>query len=139
MQPHGCVSIGSKIYAIGGLHDKLETNSNQSHVQVYDATTRTWSLAAPLPIPLGHIQPGTCLAGDKIVVVGGHLNTPDGRNLYSKQVFEYDPARNHWSTLPSLPEPRLSIFAGFVNGKLIVNGGNTSYPPYLSSATWLGY
>jgi N-acetylneuraminic acid mutarotase len=106
---------------------------------VYDAATREWTLAAAMPLALGHIQPGTCLAGGKIVVAGGEENAPNHREVFSNTVFEYDPATDTWSRLANLPEPRISVFAGYVAGKLIVSSGNINHSPFVTAGTYLGY
>ena len=137
----GCVVIGDDIYAIGGLHDKLETTSNQSHVQVYNALTRTWSLAAPLPVGLGHIQPATCLAGGDILVAGGQEDAPNGvrEDVDNPYLYEYDPQTSSWATLATLPDPRKSASCGYVDGKIIFYGGNTPTAPYLTHSVYVGY
>ena len=136
----GCVVIGARIYAVGGLHDKLEVTSNQTHVQVYDANTRTWSFAAPLPVGLGHIQPATCLAGDKILVAGGQEDGNGRADVDSPYLLRVRPAGEQVDRRSAtLPDPRNSASLGYVNGKIIFYGGNTPTAPYLTNAVYVGY
>ena len=135
----GCVVINGLIYAVGGLHDKLETTSNQSHVQVFNPATDRWSLAAPLPVGIGHIQPATCIAGNEILVAGGQENSSGPNDNDNPYLYEYNPVTNSWSTLAKLPDPRKSAFVGYVGGKIIFYGGNILPYPYLTYQVYVGY
>jgi N-acetylneuraminic acid mutarotase len=133
----GVAVVNNEIYAIGGLLDKQESSGNLTAVWAYDPNTRQWSAAAPLPSGRGHIAPSTTVADGKIIVAGGELN--GGMNKYSLTVLEYDPTLNQWSYLPNLPAVRSSSIVAYINGKLIVAGGNISGSPYVTSQVWVGY
>jgi N-acetylneuraminic acid mutarotase len=102
---------------------------------VYDPATRQWGRAADLPLGLGHIGPATFVAGNSIVIAGGQTNAAGERSV--TDVLRYDPAANHWTRLPSLPEPRKSSAAGFVGGELVVSTGNVNYSPYITAITYV--
>ena len=54
----------------------------------------------------------------------------------SAQVFAYDPAANHWSTLPALPGPRQSPVADMIGDALVVATGATAAGP--TASTFVG-
>ena len=98
----GGVSLGGKLYSIGGIHDKIENASNKTTVRVYDPATRQWTTAAPLPEGLGHIGPDTYSDGHQIIIAATQTNTAD-EDLIT-DVFRYDPTTNAW-TLPRPQSP----------------------------------
>ena len=109
-------------------------------MQVYDALTRTWSFAAPLPVGLGHIQPATCLAGDKILVAGGQEDGNGREPTWTAPTStSTTPQSNKWTTLATLPDPRKSASVGYAGGKVIFYGGNTPTAPYLTNSVYVGY
>jgi N-acetylneuraminic acid mutarotase len=130
----GAVSLNNKIYAIGGIVDKQESTSNETHVQVFDPSTDQWTLAAPLPVPLGHIASAVTVADGDIIVAGGQTN--GAGQVMTKGVYQYDPAANVWSQLSNLPSVRMSAFVGYIDGKLIVTGGNMNVLPWINVTTW---
>ena len=125
------IALNGKIYSIGGMFDKLETTGNQSTVRVYDPATRGWSVAKSLPSARGHIGPSTFLRNGRIVIAGGSGNGTD----LMREVIEYDPVTNTWAQLTPLPAARKSAVAEFMNGKIVVTGGNG---PGVTSTTWVG-
>lgn len=133
----GGVSLGGKLYSIGGILDKQEDTSNKTAVRVYDPATRKWTSAASLPIGLAHIGPDTYSDGTQIVIAGGQTN--GGVDLKVRNVFRYDAATNRWSQLPMIPQARKSAALGIINGKLVLANGNMASSPYISNTTWVGY
>ncbi len=100
--------IGNELFVAGGIG----SNFDLSTMQIYDFTTRTWRLGAPLP----HTQWGECG-----VVVG------DGK-LYivripgtTRRMMVYDVQSNTWTEQQGPPAARtLAVFNAFAhNGRII--------------------
>jgi N-acetylneuraminic acid mutarotase len=131
----GAVVLNNKIYAIGGIVDKELYTTNATHVQVFDPTTDKWSFIAPMPIGLGHIGSAVTVANGDIIVVGGQINGKG--ETFSNAVLQYDPKTNHWTRLANLPNYRASSLVGYLDGELIVTGGNQYQSPYVVNTTWV--
>ena len=127
--------LNGKIYSIGGIVNKEETTSNETQVQVFDPSTSKWTYAAPLPFGLGHIASSATVAGDNIILAGGELNA--ATQTFSNAVLEYSPLTNSWTRLTNLPDYRASAFTGYINGKLVVTGGNMYASPFNATTTWV--
>jgi N-acetylneuraminic acid mutarotase len=132
----GAAVLGGKIYAIGGQHGRFEASANQQQVDVYNPATDSWSQAAPLPEPRGHISSSTFTLSNQIVVVGGTVNGGSNGNP-TGAVTAYDPASNIWIDLPTLPAARKSPVAGAIGAEIVVATGNSggSQP---TPTTWAG-
>ncbi len=118
------VTLGDRVYAIGGQHAENETTGNQRQVDAYDPATDAWTRVADLPSARGHVSSSAVVVGGRIVVVGG----TDQGNTASASVEAYDPAANAWTTLPALPVGRKSPVAGLIGGDLYVATGSFRLP-----------
>jgi N-acetylneuraminic acid mutarotase len=107
------VTLGGKIYIIGGEDNEKKTNA----VRIYDPATDEWNSGAPLPIPLDHA--GASAYDGKIYVAGGF----DRGKQPTDRLFVYDPSTNIWMEGEPLPEARGAATADFINGVLYVVGG----------------
>ena len=130
----GGVTVGDKVYAVGGQEGQNMDASFRPEVDVYDAATDTWSPAAPLPAPpRSHITNATFVWNGQILTFGGQTT---GQNVIT-DVSCYDPTRNLWGTPFHLPAPRLSGVAGaLADGRFIFCGGSSSAG--LQSNVWIG-
>ncbi len=128
----GGIALKGKIYAIGGQHLGDQNLTEQSEVDVYDPGTNTWTLAAPMPRPIGHIMAD-------VFVRGGRIDIASGVTLHSVKlanVIEYDPLKNTWSELPPLPGAREAPVAGLVGNQIVVTCGALPIPlPH--NQTWV--
>lgn len=117
--------IDGKIYVCGGNYWKLYT-SYSNVLEVYDPANRTWTKKANMPEGLS-MHKAVSLDG-YLYVVGGQkkLNDPDSSIELSQSVYKYDPISNSWSTVASLPIPRVNHGLVTLNGKIYVIGGNNS-------------
>lgn len=128
----GGAVLGGQIYAVGGQHLGDEADGAVADVHRYDPASDSWTAAAPLPRPLGHITASTVVWDNRIVVLGGVAlaRTPgqiEGQE--SDQVLAYDPDTDRWSRLAPLPGPRQSPVADAIGGELIVSAGSTAAGP----------
>ncbi len=111
------VAEGRRLYVIGGLQGAFASASDR--VDVYDATTGTWSRAPSLPEARHH--PAAAALGGTIYVTGG-----------SKKATDWSPETNAWRLLPGadawepiqpLPEGRMGHQMVGFDGRLFAVGG----------------
>lgn len=104
----------SVLYAIGGA---TTTGSTVSRVMAYNAATNSWTLKAPLPIPLKNTN-GAGVIGGKIYVSGGFPSA--NTDSYSNRLFEYNPTTDTWAEKSGMPTFGLNGVTGVIDGKLYV-------------------
>jgi N-acetylneuraminic acid mutarotase len=126
----GGIALNGKIYAIGGQHKGLQDTEPQAEMDVYDPATNTWTQAAPMPRPIGHITANVFVRNGRIVVVSG-LGT---NSVKLPNVIEYDPATNTWSELTPLPSGRQSPVSGLVGNQIVATCGLNGS---LQAQTWV--
>ena len=130
------VVLGGRIYAVGGCqgHDPVPVDVDV--VERYDPAADRWEPVAPLPLPRSHIEPGTFVRQNRIVVVGGR-SRPTGRPTLA-DVSEYDPATDRWTALPSLPEPLLAPVALALGDSLLAGLGASAVSTPTNATFWMG-
>jgi N-acetylneuraminic acid mutarotase len=103
------VSLYGRIYAVGGY--------NSSNVREYNPLTDSWANKTPM----SEAKFTTCipLAG-KILAIGG---TPGGFTSYLRTVEEFDPIKNTWTALTSLPTDLYNAATAVLNDNVYVFGG----------------
>ena len=116
-----CAAVGNRIYAIGGLSDRQGLASPTDQVQVYDIDRDTW-LKGFSPLPRARGFPGCAALDGKIYVIGG----TDMMYEY-RRVDRYDPARDVWDTVASLPWSRQGLGACEFQGRIYAIGGYNSF------------
>lgn len=117
------VVIGSNIYAIGGQfhHDSMQLD--QSRVDIFDTSTKTWRRGPDLPKGHSHAEGSTFVHQGHIYMVGGHTTPAGGTKSIDPDILMLDPGAQ-WQLLGKLPMPLSSPAATIVNGKLYVAGGS---------------
>ena len=117
-------SVGGKIYAIGGRLGAVFIGlaSDTDVVEEYDPAVDMWTgVRARMPTPRSAVAWG--VFGNRIYVAGGEFQ--DARmSAAFKAVEAYDPARNQWSVLPSMPVGRHGVAAGFLGSKFHLVSGD---------------
>ncbi|KAJ6664768.1 hypothetical protein lerEdw1_005740 [Lerista edwardsae] len=98
----------NKLYVIGGA---VDDNTSTDQVQCYDPEGNMWSLQAPAPLSQWCINAVTL--DDRIYVAGGLLST----------IFSFDPQKDSWSELASLPGPLERCGVTACDGKIYILGG----------------
>lgn len=112
-------SVGDVLLAVGGRDGGQFSETMDTAVERFDATTERWATGAPLPN--GRSGMGVASDTSSVLVLGG-----EGRNGIYDQVQRYDVVNDTWSDLPNLPVARHGIAAAVVNETLYAIGGNTS-------------
>ena len=115
--------VGRTLHYVGGFLDRDTTVGTHWALAVDGGTT--WEPRAPLPVPRGHVA--SAVVGGKMYAIGGQLRH-DTDALDLDAVHAYDPARDAWTAVASLPEPRSHFEAStFVHdGRIVVVGGRNN-------------
>ncbi|OCT93337.1 kelch-like protein 35 [Xenopus laevis] len=102
------VTCMNKIYVIGGA---IESITNTNKVQCFDPEENKWTLMEVSPFCQRCIN-AVELEGT-IYVVGGLLSS----------IFSFDPKKDHWREVASLPAPLESCGLTVCGGKIYILGG----------------
>lgn len=103
----------SILYAVGGR--STVSGGSLSKVQAYNVATNSWSVRAPLPMPL-YWTNGIGVIGGKLYITGGIASNDNFRS----ELFVYDPATNTWSQKRSMPTEGFRGVTGVINNRLYV-------------------
>jgi N-acetylneuraminic acid mutarotase len=114
-------NVGPKFYVIGGYLNALETSAPgpagslpasvpQARMDVYDATTDTWSMAPDFPSTLDH-----CLAFE----VGGVMYVVSHGQ-------KFDPKVGAWKPIAPSPNGHTAGAGGVIDGKIYATGGGST-------------
>ncbi|HEV7851735.1 MAG TPA: kelch repeat-containing protein, partial [Mycobacterium sp.] len=103
---------GDKLVVVGGQNDKQLVKQTE----VFDGDS--WTEAPGMPTPREHLA---------AVSDGVYVYTVGGRNLSADEnsaAFQrFDPASGNWESLPDMPTPRGSYGAAYIDGRIVVAGG----------------
>lgn len=115
----GFAAVDGYLYAVGGALERLGGPATGS-VERYDPRSDRWQTRQPLPTPREHLA---VVAGDgRLYAAGGRANG-DESDRFAAAYEVYDPAADRWESLPPLPVPRGGLAGVFINGWVIVLGG----------------
>jgi N-acetylneuraminic acid mutarotase len=117
------VALDGQIYALGGVYGHDGVAGDLAVAHAYDPQTDSWREIAPLRQPRSHFEPGTFIADGRIVIVGGRSEAQEV--LYD--ITAYDPVRDEWQDLPSLPVPLRAPVAKLI-GNEVISGQGGSMP-----------
>jgi N-acetylneuraminic acid mutarotase len=111
--------IGSP--GLGGL---MAGDTGVTSADLFDATTNTWTAAAPMSVDReGHVQ--TTLANGFVLVTGGSNGYDGGSAAVLASTEVYNPATNAWTTAGSMSTARYQHTATLVgSGNVLVVGGS---------------
>jgi len=130
-------AVRGRVYAIGGLDDSSGGLYHATGaVEVLDPAARTWTAGEPMPTP--RFSAAAAAIGDRIYVVGGHVDEPAGPgrseagNPNSNRVEAYDVPSNRWTIHQGMLTPRCEPAVAAFKGKLLAFGG-TDGRAYLDS------
>jgi hypothetical protein len=107
-QGHAMVSLGSRLYVVGGVGPTDDTLA-------YAYASKKWERRASLPGPRDHLR--AVEWNRKIWAIGGRAGDVLDR------VDVYDPRRDIWTSGPPLPTPMSAMVVGVLGGRLHVIGG----------------
>jgi N-acetylneuraminic acid mutarotase len=131
---YASVSLGNKIYIIGGTQDET---AGSNFNQIYDSLTDTWTTGSPIPNIDGYVGRWGMSAGaitdnsgaSKIYLVAGIYYGYDSP-VFINETDVYDVASDTWANA-ELPMPTVSFGAGIaaLNDSLYVMGGEVGNAP----------
>jgi N-acetylneuraminic acid mutarotase len=101
------------IYVLGGYPSSRQT---QSTVMAYDPSGDSWSIVAPLPVPIHH--PVALGHGGLLYSLGGQTDDGD-----TERTFVYDPALDEWGEQSPMPTARGAGAGAVIGDVLYVAGG----------------
>jgi N-acetylneuraminic acid mutarotase len=109
--------VGRYVYVMGGF---IRAGFTTAATERYDIRRDRWTRVANMPVPLNHAA-AVAYKG-RVYVLGGYSSRTGLReevaNLYS-----YNPRRDRWRRLPSMPTPRGALAVGVIRGRLYAAGG----------------
>jgi N-acetylneuraminic acid mutarotase len=130
----GGAASGGSFFAVSGRHGWDEVAGDDPALDAYNPATDSWSSRAAIPVARSEIGSATVTMSDgRLLIVGGSITG----KLPSDDVLVYDPPKDLWSTLPSLPVPLKGVVAARIGAKVIVTTGSpTSTDP--TDKTYVG-
>ena len=123
LKNYNAVSLGDKIYVVGGeqLINGSAVKSNK--VYEYNAITNTWSTKQNVT-PIYPSEFGLTEAFGKIYLIGGlYADTASGGYYYSNKIYEYNPENDTWIHVNNLSVARGYLHSVFYDGKIYITGG----------------
>jgi N-acetylneuraminic acid mutarotase len=111
-------ALGDRVLVIGGFG---ELGEPMGTVEAYRPANDAWETLAPLPAGVHHAA--AAVAGERLFVLGGFADRMPPWRAQST-VYEYDAARNSWSTRAPLLIARGALAAAVVEGRIHVVGGS---------------
>ncbi len=121
---HAVAAVDGKVYVIGGRIGAafITSGSNTDVVEAYDPGNDSWSRPLDrMPTPRSAVGAG--VHNNRIYVAGGEGQ--DRRMLGAFRAVEaYDPAKNRWYIMPSMPNPRHGLAAGVVGDRFYAVSGD---------------
>jgi N-acetylneuraminic acid mutarotase len=116
------VSLGGKIYLLGGMYHHDSGQNDQARVDIHDPETDAWSRGADLPAGHSHAEGSTIVQDGRIFILGGMARIGEKRSIDNKILA---PSPNgEWKVLGELPRPLSSPVAAIIGGQLYVGGGS---------------
>jgi hypothetical protein len=107
--------VGRDVYVLGGFLPPRRTTAAVERLRA-----GRWTRVRPMPIALNH----AAAVGYRghVYVIGGYAS-PNGLAQPVATLLRYDPKRNRWARLPSMPTARAALAVGAAGGKLFAAGG----------------
>ena len=110
--------VNGLLYVIGGYTTTTGNGTPTGAVQVYNATTNTWTTKASMPTARG--SAAAVVNAGMIYVIGGN-----GSTARLNTVEKYNPATDTWSTEAPLLTGKSEPSAGLVGTTIVAAGGFT--------------
>ena len=107
------VSLGGKIYALGGRQEFAYLNTNQE----YDPVNNSWTTKTGMPT--GRHYLAAAVVNGRIYAMGGTSNGTDVR----AENEEYDPVADTWISRAPLPAARADLKTAVIGGRIYAVGG----------------
>jgi Kelch motif len=115
--------IDNFIYVVGGFLQAGSGGVTTNAVERYDIAKNRWSRVRSMPIAVNH-PAGVAYKGD-LYVVGGYRGRGDLKDEVGA-LQRYEPKRDRWTRLRSMPTRRAALAAGVLGDRLYAAGGANS-------------
>jgi serine/threonine protein kinase/N-acetylneuraminic acid mutarotase len=104
--------VDDKLVVVGGQDNKKLV----TQTEIFDG--QSWKQAADMPTPREHLA--AVSDGVYVYTVGGRfLSSDDNSSAFER----FDPESGKWEKLANMPTPRGSYGAAFIDGRIVVVGG----------------
>ena len=130
---HAATSVGTKVYVLGGTNLAEE---QLTHVDVFDASTRTWSTLASQPLAEATTDPAAFSIGTKIYFTGGYV-LPNYITVNTTWMMDTANVGAGWTKVAPAPSQRGDHAAVAIHGKAYVFGGFTHLDNYAQALSTL--
>jgi N-acetylneuraminic acid mutarotase len=130
-QEQAVTALGTDIYIIGGvIYDFNSTLQTVNFVEIFDTVSDSWSMVAPLPLPVNHANAAT--VDGKVYVLGSLIPVGPRWDAIPNSWF-YSPFNDSWTELAPQPEgtARGSSAVGVLGSTIYLAGGTTYQEPYV--------
>ena len=122
--------IGNQLFVAGGRAD--DNNTSLSTLQIFDFTTRTWRLGAPMPAAKQE-SIGVVVDGKLFVITSGMTS-------HDPTISVYDPPSDSWSIESNTPFRHMRVrYACAHNGRVIVFLVSGQVFERAAAGTWSAY
>jgi N-acetylneuraminic acid mutarotase len=109
--------VGRYTYAMGGF---VRAGFTSAATERYDIERDRWTRVANMPVALNH---AAAVAYKKHVYVLGGYSARTSLDGEVATLYRYDPERDRWRQLPSMPTARGALAVGVIKGRLYATGG----------------
>ena len=128
------VVLNGSIYAVGGEFGHDKTHNHQKILQRYDEAKNTWVRLADMPGARSHHEASVFVLDGAIYAAGGQVSPQKA----SSSVWMYNPSKNQWTTVGSLPASRQGVVVQVVGDKVVIANGAADSTSDQSHITWVG-
>jgi N-acetylneuraminic acid mutarotase len=111
------VRVGRFVYVMGGF---IRAGFSTAATERYDIVRDRWTRVANMPMALNHAA-AVAYRG-RVYVLGGY-SSPTGLDDEVATFYRYDPRRDRWRRLPSMPTARGALAVGVLGNRLYAAGG----------------
>ncbi|WP_166646076.1 Kelch repeat-containing protein [Halospina denitrificans] len=121
----GTAVLDGNLYVFGGRTrnaDGTTIDGTLNSVEMFSASTGTWTARAPMPTGRRTMVVGTL--NDRAQVIGGE-DSGVGNGVFP-QNEEYDPTTDTWRSLTQIPTPKHGAAGGTIGDRMYVFGGGDS-------------
>jgi N-acetylneuraminic acid mutarotase len=126
-----------RVLAVGGGIEGSPDWAATASAEIFDPTTGTWTLAAPMSVARAY-HTATLLPDGEVLVAGGATTYNGVRGSVTKSAEIYNPRSNKWRSAAQMSVARYADAAvGLSDGRVLVVGGwsfTTNTDPSLASA-----
>jgi N-acetylneuraminic acid mutarotase len=109
--------VGRYVYVVGGF---VRAGFTTAATERYDIERDRWTRVANMPVPLNHAA-AVAYKG-RVYVLGGY-SSRTGLDDEVATFYSYNPRRDRWRRLPSMPTARGALAVGVIGNRLYAAGG----------------